>query len=96
MGILSMGSLSTFAIVGFLGVATAQTLNPVQDIILPASQSATSPLEWLGANGPWFAGMLALGTLLCPFANRVSKAPMSTESLVMCQMDVQLSRRLMS
>jgi hypothetical protein len=40
-----------------LGVVTAQTLNPVQDIVLPASESASSPLEWLGANGPWFAGM---------------------------------------
>jgi hypothetical protein len=28
-----------------LGVVTAQTVNPVQDIVLPASESASSPLE---------------------------------------------------
>lgn len=39
-------------------------LNPVQDIVLSASESATNPLEWLGANSPWFAGMLALPFLL--------------------------------
>jgi acid phosphatase len=39
------------------GQATAvQFLAPTQDIDLPASQSATSPLQWLGANSPWFAG----------------------------------------
>jgi acid phosphatase len=31
-------------------------LSPVQDIILPSSESATSPLTNLGANSPWFAG----------------------------------------
>jgi hypothetical protein len=31
-------------------------LSPVQDIFLPASESATSPLTSLGANSPWFAG----------------------------------------
>ncbi|KAH8909067.1 histidine acid phosphatase [Coniochaeta sp. PMI_546] len=39
------------------GPATAvQFLAPAQDINLPASESATSPLQWLGANSPWFAG----------------------------------------
>lgn len=38
------------------GAATAQSLNPAQDIVLPASSSAKEPLEWLGANGPWFTG----------------------------------------
>ncbi|KAK1570053.1 histidine acid phosphatase [Colletotrichum navitas] len=31
-------------------------LAPVQDINLPASDSAAHPLEHLGANGPWIAG----------------------------------------
>ncbi|EPE34607.1 Phosphoglycerate mutase-like protein [Glarea lozoyensis ATCC 20868] len=31
-------------------------LSPVQDIILPSSDTATSPLTQLGANSPWFAG----------------------------------------
>lgn len=46
-----------FAVLALLCAVTAQTLNPVQDIILPSSESANSPLEWLRANGPWFAGM---------------------------------------
>lgn len=33
-------------------------LSPEQDIVLPASGSASNPLEWLGANGPYFAGEL--------------------------------------
>jgi hypothetical protein len=68
MGFHSMSFTTslTFAFAGLalLSPVTAQTLNPVQDIILPASESASSALEWLGANGPWFAGMLSLGTLL--------------------------------
>jgi acid phosphatase len=36
--------------------AAAQMLAPSQDINLPATGSATNPLEWLGANSPWFAG----------------------------------------
>jgi acid phosphatase len=41
------------------GVAGAQQfLAPTQDINLPASETATNPLEWLGANSPWFAGEL--------------------------------------
>jgi hypothetical protein len=35
-------------------------LSPVQDIILPSSESATSPLTQLGANSPWFAGKFVL------------------------------------
>jgi hypothetical protein len=68
MGIQSMASVpslkSILAALALLGTVTAQTLNPVQDILLPSSESASSPLEWLGANGPWFAGMLGLETLL--------------------------------
>lgn len=33
-------------------------LSPVQDILLPGSGSATNPLTSLGANSPWFAGMV--------------------------------------
>lgn len=40
--------------------ATGTPLNPVQDIVSPSSSSAKAPLEWLGANGPWFAGELLL------------------------------------
>jgi hypothetical protein len=61
MGFLSMSSTPSHgfivAILALLCAVTAQTLNPEQDIILPASESASNPLEWLGANGPWFAGM---------------------------------------
>lgn len=38
--------------------ATPVYLAPEQDIFLPASDSASEPLKWLGANSPWFAGML--------------------------------------
>ncbi|OTB05876.1 hypothetical protein M426DRAFT_319564 [Hypoxylon sp. CI-4A] len=38
-----------------------QYLAPTQDINLPSSQSATNPLERLGANGPWYAGPNVLG-----------------------------------
>ncbi|KAL7625643.1 hypothetical protein AAE478_004863 [Parahypoxylon ruwenzoriense] len=31
-------------------------LAPLQDINFPSSESATNPLQWLGANGPWYAG----------------------------------------
>lgn len=36
--------------------AAVQFLAPEQDINLPASATASSPLQWLGANSPWFAG----------------------------------------
>ncbi|KAI1336217.1 histidine acid phosphatase [Xylariaceae sp. FL0016] len=36
--------------------AAGQMLAPQQDINLPSSETATSPLKWVGANGPWFAG----------------------------------------
>ena len=38
------------------GVQTTTFLSPEQDIVLPASGSASEPLEWLGANSPYFAG----------------------------------------
>ncbi|KAH6652199.1 histidine acid phosphatase [Truncatella angustata] len=36
--------------------AVGQILAPTQDINFPASETATDPLKWLGANGPWYAG----------------------------------------
>lgn len=43
-----------------LADANSRLLAPVQDINLPASESAEHPLEHLGANGPWFAGTFYL------------------------------------
>ncbi|KAI1663082.1 phosphoglycerate mutase-like protein [Daldinia decipiens] len=39
--------------------AKTQYLAPVQDINFPRSESATNPLQWLGANGPWYAGKVS-------------------------------------
>ncbi|OIW29655.1 histidine acid phosphatase [Coniochaeta ligniaria NRRL 30616] len=50
-------SKALHASLALAGQATAvQFLAPNQDINLPASESATSPLQWLGANSPWSAG----------------------------------------
>lgn len=49
--------LATLVALAAVGDATTY-LSPAQDIVLPASGSASNPLEWLGANGPYFAGML--------------------------------------
>jgi hypothetical protein len=38
------------------GVQATTFLAPEQDIVLPASGSAREPLEWAGANSPYFAG----------------------------------------
>ncbi len=38
------------------GVEGTTFLAPGQDIVLPSSDSASNPLEWLGANSPFFAG----------------------------------------
>ncbi|KAH8768667.1 histidine phosphatase superfamily [Hyaloscypha sp. PMI_1271] len=38
------------------GVQATTFLAPEQDIVLPASGSASEPLEWAGANSPYFAG----------------------------------------
>ncbi|KAH9910101.1 histidine acid phosphatase [Xylariomycetidae sp. FL2044] len=39
-----------------VSATTVRSLAPLQDINFPASESATNPLQWLGANGPWYAG----------------------------------------
>jgi hypothetical protein len=57
MAVYSLFFKSGVVVVAIVGAVSAQSLNPVQDIVLPCSASASSPLEWLGANGPWFAGM---------------------------------------
>ena len=45
------------AVMALVGSATAaQMLAPTNDINLPASETASEPLKWLGANSPWFAG----------------------------------------
>lgn len=45
---------AALAMVG--SVSAAQMLAPTNDINLPASETASEPLKWLGANSPWFAG----------------------------------------
>ncbi len=38
-------------------LAESRLLAPAQDILIDtASETATNPLQWLGANSPWFAG----------------------------------------
>ncbi|KUI62601.1 Acid phosphatase PHO1 [Cytospora mali] len=45
------------AVLALVGPAmAAQMLAPTNDINLPASETASEPLKWLGANSPWFAG----------------------------------------
>ncbi|KAH8881527.1 histidine acid phosphatase [Thozetella sp. PMI_491] len=48
-------TLRSLALVG-PALAAAQVLAPAQDINFPSSGSAVNPLQWLGANGPYFAG----------------------------------------
>lgn len=50
----STSFVGSLALVG--SVMAAQMLAPAQDINLPASDSASEPLKWLGANSPYFAG----------------------------------------
>lgn len=51
----SLRLASAVVVLAAVGDATTY-LSPAQDIVLPASGSARNPLEWLGANGPYFAG----------------------------------------
>lgn len=61
-------SISLKASLAFIGSAAAvQYLAPAQDINLPASETAKEPLKWLGANSPWFAGMIIAFVLICHF-----------------------------
>lgn len=45
---------AALAVVG--SASAAQMLAPTNDINFPASETASEPLKWLGANSPWFAG----------------------------------------
>jgi acid phosphatase len=48
---------SNAAWLALLGASSAQQfLAPANDINLPSSGSASEPLRWVGANGPWVAG----------------------------------------
>lgn len=49
--------LGLVCLMAILVEGSSRFLAPVQDINLPASESAEHPLEHLGANGPWFAGI---------------------------------------
>ena len=63
MAVLSTIKLAgAVALVGSLnmGVGATTFLAPEQDIALPSSDTASEPLEWLGANSPYFAGELFL------------------------------------
>ncbi|KAI1279767.1 histidine acid phosphatase [Xylaria sp. FL0933] len=50
---------ASLAVSGIL--AAGQILAPTQDLNFPSSKTATAPLEWTGANGPWFAGPNVFG-----------------------------------
>jgi hypothetical protein len=49
-------SISLVCAVASASVQATTYLSPAQDIVLPASGSASNPLKWLGANSPYFAG----------------------------------------
>jgi hypothetical protein len=49
-------SIGLVCAVASMSVQGTTYLSPAQDIVLPASGSASNPLEWLGANSPYFAG----------------------------------------
>ncbi|KAH9221119.1 histidine phosphatase superfamily [Leptodontidium sp. 2 PMI_412] len=56
-----MAVLSSLKFAGVLALATTTVqaqvfLAPPNDILLPASDSAKEPLQWLAANSPYFAG----------------------------------------
>ncbi|KAF6825852.1 histidine acid [Colletotrichum musicola] len=53
---MAISKLGLVCLAAGLVDANSRLLAPVQDINLPASESAEHPLEHLGANGPWFAG----------------------------------------
>ncbi len=51
-------SLTILLFSHFNPVTATTYLSPLEDILLPASDSAAEPLKWLGANSPYFPGML--------------------------------------
>lgn len=74
------------ASLALMGSAAAQLLSPANSINLPASKSASQPLEWLGGNSPYFAGEDFPPDSLIPTSqtpNTHSQAPTSTKSPTM-------------
>jgi acid phosphatase len=60
----SISLTSATVILAQLNSVRATTfLSPEQDILLPASSSASEPLEWAGANSPYFAGEMPYSLL---------------------------------
>ncbi|KXH43916.1 histidine acid phosphatase, partial [Colletotrichum salicis] len=53
---MALIKLGLVCLAAMLVEGNSRLLAPVQDINLPASETAEYPLEHLGANGPWFAG----------------------------------------
>jgi acid phosphatase len=55
---VTMSTLSklAFAYAVLAQAATGQILAPADDILFPSSSSASNPLEFAGANSPWFQG----------------------------------------
>ncbi|KAH9999148.1 phosphoglycerate mutase-like protein [Xylariaceae sp. FL0662B] len=49
-------ALSAFWAARGIPAVSTRYLAPLQDINVPPSESAANPLQWLGANGPWYAG----------------------------------------
>lgn len=63
--------LGLVCLAAILVEGSSRFLAPVQDINLPASESAEHPLEHLGANGPWFAGTSLYLTLISIVQHRL-------------------------
>jgi hypothetical protein len=58
----------------FAALSTAsvdQVLAPADDIVFASSSSAKDPLAWAGANSPYRAGTLSLGTAENRWENRI-------------------------
>ncbi|OLN94145.1 Repressible acid phosphatase [Colletotrichum chlorophyti] len=53
---MAMMKFGLICLTAGLAEANSRFLAPVQNINLPASETAEHPLEHVGANGPWFAG----------------------------------------
>jgi hypothetical protein len=56
MSTLSIASASLALFANSVSAASPLYLSPDQEIVLPSSSLATNPLEWLGANGPYYEG----------------------------------------
>jgi hypothetical protein len=54
-GLIGLAS-TTLLLAQLIGVNGSTFLAPEQDIVLPPRSSAAEPLEWAGANSPYYAG----------------------------------------